>query len=516
MAAQLRRLQEIYPSTSRSTVPLGVRVNDMVYTTSLSAADPVTGEIGGDVKEQTAKVLAKLKELVERAGGTLDNVARAVGYCTKAEDRGPVDEVWMSLFPNEQNKPCMKVLVANLPPGHLVRIDALALLGQHRRRFDIPNVSAHDPTIKVGNWVFSSRCHGNDQTTGQVVPGGLEAETRQTLDNLATLVRLAGGNETDIVQLTTFGRDPGYIPTARRIIEERFPDPAKRPAINQMVNFVTPPRQIAIEMLAVLEGGQPANMGEHFQELYLSPKTNSLPAGAKIGPLVVAPWLLPVDPATQTPVGGDMEEQLRAVFRNMDIVLQAGGCGRQDVARITLFMRQVSDRTAMNKVMREWYPDETTRPPNKYVDAALPEGVDAAAQVIALPGGGVRDVEVSGIHHQDYMSLGGLCGNLVTTSRIFGTDPATGQSSQDPDEHTSIVFDNAGRILTLAGGGWDNVEQGTVFYWGDGLRPIVEAQWLSHVLDVTGAPPLHFVETTLGGRTQNGRFLPRLELIAVL
>jgi enamine deaminase RidA (YjgF/YER057c/UK114 family) len=252
MASTLKHLNELYPPDVKSTVPLGLRVNDMVYTTSLSAADPATGEISGDIKEQTAKALQRMKQMIERAGGTLDNVARGVGYCTNADDRTPVDQVWMEMFPNENDKPAMKVLLAELPPGQLVRIDALALLGGKRTRIDIPNVSAHDPTIKIGNWVFSSRCHGNNQETGQIVEGGLPAEARQTLENLTTLIKLAGGNESNIVQITTFGREPDYLDEARKAFEERFPDPAKRPALNQVVNFVSARMQVAMEMVAVL------------------------------------------------------------------------------------------------------------------------------------------------------------------------------------------------------------------------------------------------------------------------
>src|SRR5438874_9010475 len=159
--------------------------------------------------------------------------------------------------------------------------------------------------------------------------------------------------------------------------------------------------------------------GELFEELYLDAAHSSLPAGARIGPLIVAPNLMPVDPATGKLVEGEMEEQLRAVFQNMDRLLVQAGGDRSDVAHITLFMRQVSDRSAMNKVYSEWYPDEETRPPHKYVPAPLPEGIHATAQVVAVPGGRSRAIEIEGIHHQDWMSLGGLCANLLTSSRIF-------------------------------------------------------------------------------------------------
>jgi hypothetical protein len=68
--------------------------------------------------------------------------------------------------------------------------------------------------------------------------------------------------------------------------------------------------------------------GEVFQELYLDPVKSSLPAGARIGGLVIMPGLAPVDPQTGAIVGDDMESQLRAVLQNMDRVLAAAQTNR--------------------------------------------------------------------------------------------------------------------------------------------------------------------------------------------
>jgi 2-iminobutanoate/2-iminopropanoate deaminase len=141
---------------------------------------------------------------------------------------------------------------------------------------------------------------------------------------------------------------------------------------------------------------------EGFQELYLDSTKSSLPAGARIGSVIILPGLGPFDPATGDIVGDDMESQLRAVMQNMDRVLEAAGCTKRDVARVTTFMRQTNDRTALNKVYREWYPNEDERPPNKYLPAALPTGIHVVAQIIALPGTAARAIEIPGIHHNDW------------------------------------------------------------------------------------------------------------------
>jgi enamine deaminase RidA (YjgF/YER057c/UK114 family) len=179
-------------------------------------------------------------------------------------------------------------------------------------------------------------------------------------------------------------------------------------------------------------------------------------------------------------------------------------------------MRQTSDRTALNKVYREWYPDEDERPPNKYLPAALPEGVHVRAQVIAVPGTDARAIEIPGIHHNDWMSLGGINGPLITSSRIFGTDPTTGKGSPEPDGHTAIIFENADRLLALAGGSWSNLTQATVFYQGEQLRDGIMREWRKRGSDREKGPRLNLVETDLGGQARDGVLLPRLEIIALL
>src|SRR3954464_8717850 len=100
MDPKLQLLQEIYPTDAKATVPHALRVNDMLYANGLSGTDPVTGEPLGDLKRQIATALQHMRRLVEKAGGSIDNVGRAVGFCTRVEDRDMVDQFWMDIFPD--------------------------------------------------------------------------------------------------------------------------------------------------------------------------------------------------------------------------------------------------------------------------------------------------------------------------------------------------------------------------------------------------------------------------------
>src|SRR4029078_12293259 len=108
-----------------------------------------------------------------------------------------------------------------------------------------------------------------------------------------------------------------------------------------------------------------------------------------------------------------------------------------------------------------------------------------------------KAIEIPGIHHNDWMSLGGINGDLITSSRNFGTDPTTGKGSPEADRHTAILFENADRLLALAGGSRGSLTQVTIFYQGEHLREHVLNEWRTRSGDRDNSPRLNFIDTDL-------------------
>ena len=61
---------------------------------------------------------------------------------------------------------------------------------------------------------------------------------------------------------------------------------------------------------------------------------------------------VPVDGAGNV-VSDDIVEQARQVFANVGAVLAAGGCGFEDVVKVTVLLLDVEDREAVNTVRQE-------------------------------------------------------------------------------------------------------------------------------------------------------------------
>jgi 2-iminobutanoate/2-iminopropanoate deaminase len=68
------------------------------------------------------------------------------------------------------------------------------------------------------------------------------------------------------------------------------------------------------------------------------------------GPFVFCSGQTPLDPATGKLVEGDIEPQTRQVFVNIRAVLAAAGLTLQDVAKSTVYLKDLADFAKMNAI----------------------------------------------------------------------------------------------------------------------------------------------------------------------
>ena len=83
-------------------------------------------------------------------------------------------------------------------------------------------VSPLAQAIRYGNMLFLSGQGSLDPSTGQVVPGDIEAQTRQTLDNLMIILEAAGATSKNIVNMRVILRDVADFPRFNETFREYF------------------------------------------------------------------------------------------------------------------------------------------------------------------------------------------------------------------------------------------------------------------------------------------------------
>lgn len=126
------------------------------------------------------------------------------------------------------------------------------------QRISIHSENAPEPAgpyahaIRAGDFVFVSGQVGIDPATGQLREG-LEAQARQTLTNLATILGDANSSLADVVKTTIFITDIAAFPTVNAIYGEAMGDsPPARSTIG--VKALPLGALIEMEVIALARG----------------------------------------------------------------------------------------------------------------------------------------------------------------------------------------------------------------------------------------------------------------------
>ena len=104
------------------------RFGDLIYTAGQIGLDPATGKlVEGGIEEQTRQALVNLKNILEAAGSSLDNVLKTIVFLQDINEFGRMNAVYAEFF--TQDFPARSAFqVGALPAGAAVEIEAVACL----------------------------------------------------------------------------------------------------------------------------------------------------------------------------------------------------------------------------------------------------------------------------------------------------------------------------------------------------------------------------------------------------
>jgi 2-iminobutanoate/2-iminopropanoate deaminase len=85
-----------------------------------------------------------------------------------------------------------------------------------------PNTYPFSGAVRVGNMLYLSGALGNDPATMKLVPGGIEAETEQTLKNIKATLERNGSDLDHVVKCTVFMADIQEWPRMNEVYKKFF------------------------------------------------------------------------------------------------------------------------------------------------------------------------------------------------------------------------------------------------------------------------------------------------------
>lgn len=116
----------------------------------------------------------------------------------------------------------------------------------------------------------------------------------------------------------------------------------------------------------------------------ISHGANPIPSGVRIGNMVFSGGISGQDPETGQIPADDAPRQAELAFENLERLMKAAGGSLDDVAHVTVYLKDLANRGAINDAWLKRFPNEDDRPTRHTLKADLQGNTMLQLQIIAV------------------------------------------------------------------------------------------------------------------------------------
>ena len=366
-------------SAPDAPAPDFAEIGGLFFASGIRGVDLRTGEIPRDPAAQFRNAWRNLRTLVEAAGRSTDEIGLVTNFIDSQDFRAHINDGWLELFPDEENRPARKTTSYPLPPGEGVQLQAIGVAGERRKRVEVPGLAHRDPlpnAVRIGGYVFSSVIVPWDLSTSQPVVGE-DAQTDQCFANMRAVMEAAGGSVDDVVLQWVYLNDFAYQPYMVDVYLEAWPEGAYQAARK---TFRYPMAgQIQMQVIGKI-GGERAN-----HEIEGHGHHDPIPMAARVGGLLCSSGVSGVNaagPDKLEPVEG-AAGQARHGLRNVESLLRGAGGGLGNAGLLTLLVQDYADLPAIDAAWADAFPDPDDRPARQVMKMGVQRRTRVQHHVIA-------------------------------------------------------------------------------------------------------------------------------------
>lgn len=106
-------------------------------------------------------------------------------------------------------------------------------------------IGPYSQAVVLNGFVFVSGQIPLDPTSGQMIDGGIEAQTKRVIENLAAILDAAGSSLTDVLKTTVYLKDMSEFAAMNNVYAEYF---TKNAPARATVEAARLPRDVRVEI----------------------------------------------------------------------------------------------------------------------------------------------------------------------------------------------------------------------------------------------------------------------------
>jgi reactive intermediate/imine deaminase len=255
-------------------------------------------------------------------------------------------------------------------------------------------IGPYSQTVAVSHYNNLSAQLPVDPATGALVAGGVKAQAEQCFKNIKAIVESIDHVMEDVVRITIFLKDiadveavnsvyagffPGYVPVLTTVAVAALPMGAlvQVEALVSNGEGTIPQAPQAGDLVKTVRNTENAPVSALSAQTVAFSHYNNLSAQ------------LPIDPKTGKLVAGGVIEQAVQCLKNIKAILESIDVPFDDIVKITIFVKNLSDIERVNEVYTTFFPDSAIARAVAYFPArtsvavqALP--MDALVQIEAV------------------------------------------------------------------------------------------------------------------------------------
>ena len=127
MADTRRRSIDIEGAEHNAPIPMGCRIDNIVYSSGIMGTDPATHKVAENGPEQVKYAFANLQKFLDAAGVTTEDVIRMTVLLGDNSLRGAINEEWLKMFPDEASRPARHAMNLELAGTMLVQLEVVCV-----------------------------------------------------------------------------------------------------------------------------------------------------------------------------------------------------------------------------------------------------------------------------------------------------------------------------------------------------------------------------------------------------